>query len=110
MDLPAAKQRMSRLMIDEGLPFGERTMTYNSRLAQELAKWAESQPGGEAIHAALFRAYFVENQNLAVVDNLVNVAASTGLVPNEARAVLEGRRFREAVDADWQRSHDLGIT
>jgi hypothetical protein len=36
MDIPAAKTRMARLMADEGLPYGDRTMTYNSRLADHF--------------------------------------------------------------------------
>lgn len=110
IDIPAANDRMSALMAQEGLPYGDRTMTYNSRLAQELAAWAETQPGGSAIHDALFRAYFVGNRNLADVDNLLAVAAEAGLAPDEAKEVLQHRRFRDAVDADWQRSRDLGIT
>ena len=40
----ARQARMKGLMDAEGLPYGERTHSYNSRLAQELAKWAETQP------------------------------------------------------------------
>ena len=29
---------------------------------------------------------------------------------DEARAVLTERRFKDAVDVDWQRSRDLGVT
>jgi predicted DsbA family dithiol-disulfide isomerase len=97
-------------MADEGLPYSERNMTYNSRLAQEFAKWAESQPNGEQIHDALFRAYFVDNQNLADVDNLVTIAEQVGLSASEARTVLEERRFSKHVDSDWQRSRELGVT
>jgi len=53
-------------------------MTYNSRLAQELGKWADTQPGGEAIHDALFRAYFVEARDIsqpAVLEQLVQKVA-----------------------------------
>jgi predicted DsbA family dithiol-disulfide isomerase len=110
IDIPAAKARMTQLMAEEGLPYGDRTMTYNSRLAQELAKWAEAQPGGEAIHDALFRAYFVDGQNIGLVKTLVGIAHHVGLSGDEARDVLQARRFKDAVDADWQRSRDLGIT
>ena len=110
IDLPAAQAKMSRLMAAEGLPFGGRSMTYNSRLAQELGKWAETQPSGEQIHTALFRAYFVDNLNLARIENLIAVAESVGLSPDEAQKVLEGRYFQDAVDADWRRSRELGIT
>ncbi len=110
IDLSAAQARMSRLMAVEGLPFAKRTMTYNSRLAQELGKWAETQPSGEQIHTALFRAYFVDNLNLARIENLIAVAEGLGLSPDEAQKVLEKRYFQEAVDADWRRSRELGIT
>ena len=60
IDLQAAHARLQALMDAEGLPYRRRTHTYNSRLAQELAKWAETKPGGDAVHDALFKAYFVD--------------------------------------------------
>jgi predicted DsbA family dithiol-disulfide isomerase len=110
IDIPAAKARMAGLMADEGLDYGNRTMTYNSRLAQELAKWAETQLGGDAIHDALFRVYFVDGLNIALADTLVRVARQVGPSEGEAREVLDSRRFKDAVDVDWQRSRDLGVT
>jgi hypothetical protein len=50
LDPEAMYQQMKARMDAEGLPYGRRTHTYNSRLAQELGKWADTQPGGEAIH------------------------------------------------------------
>ena len=110
IDPEAAYQRMKKLMDAEGLPYGRRTHTYNSRLAQELGKWADTQPGGEAIHDKLYQAYFVESRNIGDVDLLVEIAASIGLPADEARKVLEERRFSDAVDADWQKSHRYGVT
>ena len=55
-DIEAAQSRLARLIAEEGLPFSQRAMTYNSRLAQELAKWAETQGGGAGIHDAMYRA------------------------------------------------------
>lgn len=110
IDVAAAQKRMAALMAEEGLPYGERTMTYNSRLAQELGKWADSQANAEAFHETLFRAYFVENVNLATLDNLVQLAEQAGLPASEARRVLEQREYQQAVDADWQRSRELGVT
>jgi len=110
IDIAASQAKMVGLMNDEGLPYGTRTMTYNSRLAQELAKWAESQPGGYAIHDALFRAYFVDQINLAEVDELVSIAARIGLPTDDARSVLESRSQKQAVDADWRQSREIGLT
>lgn len=110
IDPEAAYQRMKGLMDAEGLPYGRRTHSYNSRLAQELGKWADTQPGGEAIHDRLYKAYFVDARNLYDIDLLVGIAASVGLPAEKARAVLDERRFKDAVDADWAKSHSYGVT
>ncbi len=110
VDPEAIYARMKGLMDAEGLPYGRRTHTYNSRLAQELGKWADTQPGGEAIHDALYKAYFVEARNIGDSDILVEIAQSVGLPGEEARAVLTKRRFKDAVDADWAKSRQWGVT
>ena len=110
VDPEAMYVRMKGLMDAEGLPYGRRTHTYNSRLAQELGTWADTQPGGEAIHDKLYQAYFVDARNIGDIDVLVDIAASVDLSPEEARAVLEERRYKDAVDADWAKSHQYGVT
>jgi predicted DsbA family dithiol-disulfide isomerase len=101
--------RLRRVADELGMPFGERKKSYNSRLAQELAKWAESEGRGDPFHEAVFRAYFVDGKNIGRVDELVALAKSVGLPGREARSVFELRTFKEAVDSDWLRSHALGI-
>jgi predicted DsbA family dithiol-disulfide isomerase len=110
VDRAARQARMAALMAEEGLPYGERTHTYNSRLAQEVGKWADAEGHGDAFHEAMFHAYFVDGRNIADTETLVQLAASVGLSADEVRAVIAERRFQAAVDADWQRSRDYGIT
>jgi predicted DsbA family dithiol-disulfide isomerase len=110
IDPEAMYLRMKRLMDAEGLPYGRRTHTYNSRLAQELGKWADTQPGGAALHDALYRAYFVDARDIGDPEILVEIARSVGLPADEAREVLADRRFKDAVDADWAKSHAYGVT
>jgi len=110
VDRKAMHAAMKARMDAEGLPYGERTMTYNSRLAQELGKWADTQPGGEAIHDALFRAYFVEARDISQPAVLLEIAKQVGLPVDGAREVLEKRTFKDAVDADWKLSREYGIT
>jgi predicted DsbA family dithiol-disulfide isomerase len=109
-DVPKMQAQMRARMEAEGLPYGTRTMTYNSRLAQELGAWADSQPGGEAIHDALFRAYFVDAKNIGDPGVLVEIAASVGLPADQAREVLEKRTHQAAIDADWEKSRQYGVT
>jgi predicted DsbA family dithiol-disulfide isomerase len=109
-DMKKMHAQMSARMAAEGLPYGERSMTYNSRLAQELGKWAETRPGGEAIHDALFRAYFVDARNIGDPQVLLEIAQSIGLPRDEAKEVLEKRTFKAAVDEDWEKSRRYGVT
>lgn len=109
-DIPKMQAQMRARMAAEGLPYGERKMTYNSRLAQELGKWADEQPGGEAIHDALFRAYFVDGKNIGDADVLVGIAESVGLPGDRAREVIMQRTRRAAVDADWRKAAEYGVT
>ncbi|RJP69693.1 MAG: DsbA family oxidoreductase [Candidatus Abyssobacteria bacterium SURF_17] len=110
IDLNAVKAHLKQVADELGLPLADRERTFNSRLAQELAKWAESRGKGGVFHEAVFRAFFAEGRNISNVDELVAIAKSTGLPENEARSVLESRKFRPAVDSDWLRSRELGIT
>jgi len=110
VDIKGMHAQMKARMDAEGLPYGERTMTYNSRLAQELGKWADTKPSGEALHDALFRAYFVETRDISDPAVLLEIAGRVGLPVDEARAVLQDRTFKEAVDADWALSREYGIT
>ncbi len=109
-DIEAMQAQMRARMAAEGLPYGNRTMTYNSRLAQELGAWADTQPGGEAIHDAMFRAYFVDARDISDPEVLVEIAASVGLPADAARETLARRTHKAAIDADWEKSHRYGVT
>jgi predicted DsbA family dithiol-disulfide isomerase len=110
VDRQAMHAAMKSRMDAEGLPYGERSMTYNSRLAQELGKWADTQPGGAVLHDALFRAYFVDARDISKPEVLLDIVEKAGLPVDAAREVLEQRTFSDAVDADWALSRQYGIT
>jgi predicted DsbA family dithiol-disulfide isomerase len=102
--------RLRQVADELHLPFGERKMTFNSRLAQELGKWAEDQGRGDAFHHAAFLAYFQRGENIARRTVLMSICQAAGLNPEAARKVLDERSCREAVDRDWHRSRQMGIT
>ena len=109
-EIDAKNARMQSMMAAEGLPFTDRTHTYNSRLAQEVGTWAETQDGGDAIHDKFFEAYFVERRNVGDIDVILDVVGKAGLDVDAARDVIENRTFKDAVDADWSKSHQYGVT
>jgi len=110
MDIGQMMLRLKKVAEELGLPLGERKKTYNSRLAQELGKWAESKGKGDEFHDAVFRAYFVDGKNIGKEEELIVLADSIGLPAEEAKKVLQSRTFRDAVDSDWAKSHRMGIT
>jgi predicted DsbA family dithiol-disulfide isomerase len=109
-DVPEMMRHLRQTAAELELPFGDRTMTYNSRLAQELAKWAAEKCRENDFHRAVFRAYFFDGLNIGNPAVLVNLADAAGLSGEEARRVIESRTYRRAVDRDWDRAVRLGVT
>jgi len=103
-------EKLTRVAAELGLPFGKREKTYNSRLAQELGKLAEKKGIGELYHMAAFRSYFADGLNIGLDSTLMQMGTSLGLSEEDVRDALEKRIFKDAVDEDWNRSHQMGVT
>ena len=103
-------QDMKERMDAEGLPYGKRTHSYNSRLAQELGKWSETVEGGETLEKEFYKAYFVDSRNIGDVDVLLDCVEAAGLSVDEARTIIEQRTFEQAVDEDWAKSQQYGVS
>ena len=108
--MPAMHAQMKARMDAEGLPYGERTMTYNSRLAQELG-----QVGGHsrAARRSTTRCSAPTSSTRATSRDPRCSSKSpqrVGLPVDGAREVLEQRTFKAAVDADWELARRYGIT
>jgi predicted DsbA family dithiol-disulfide isomerase len=110
IDIPEMLKRLEQTAQSLGLPFGERRMSFNSRRAQEAAKWAELRGKADPFHNAVFRAYFVDGKNLHEIKTLAAAAESVGLRGADLDEVIRNRTFKAAVDQDWLRSHELSIT
>jgi len=93
-----------------GLPFGDRINTYNSRLAQELGKWAAEKGYGDSFHHQAFRAYFGDGLNLATRKALLHIARQSGLPEDEAAQIIEERKYRQPVDDDWREARNQAVT
>ena len=109
-DIPRMLSHLKQVAQGLALPFGDRQMTYNSRRAQELGKWAEQMGKGDVFHDAVFRAYFAQGHNIFDIDTLGNIADSVGLDRTATHDVIDSGAFKAAVDRDWARAHQLGIT
>ena len=103
-------RQMKERMDAEGLPYGKRTHTYNSRKAQELGKWADTIENGDLLHDALYRAYFVDSKNIGDIEILVELAKRNSFDGNAVRQILLDGQFSSAVDEDWSKSRSYGVT
>ncbi|MFL6672869.1 MAG: DsbA family protein [Massilia sp.] len=81
-----------------------------SRKALEAAAFADSHGRFNAMHEALFRAFFEHGQDIGNIDILCLIATEAGLdVPALRHALNENRYTAEVLD-DEQLAHELGIT
>jgi len=110
IDLPRAMAHLRDTAARLNLDFSDRVNTYNSRMAQEVGKWAEAKGRGREYHLAIFRAYFVNGFNIADTEILISVCRDLGLDGDEARDVIVKRSYMDEVDQDWVRSSTSGIT
>ena len=109
MDPETVQKNLEKAAAAHGLPFGKRTMVYNTRRATELGKWAETQGRRQAFDSAVFHALFVRLKNIALREVLCEVVRSVGLDPQEAMEILESGAFREAVERDWEYASRCGV-
>lgn len=82
----------------------------NSHRAFELAEFARTQGRFDAVHRALFRAYFEGGRNIGEIEVLTAIAGETGLDAEAARAALVSGRYREQVDQQVEDARELGLT
>lgn len=108
-EIKAKNIQMKNLMIAEGLAYNDRTHTYNSRLAQEVGMWAESQMMADNIHDKFYQAYFVEGRNIGDIEVIIEIIKSIGLDEDEGRAIIAERRYADGVDSNWTKSRNNNI-
>ena len=77
--------------------------------AHRLVRWAARFGRADGVVEALFAAHFVDGRDIGEMAVLVAIAASCGLVPAAARAMLMSNAEMDNVHADNLRAHRLGI-
>ena len=108
--MPRMMGRLRGIALSLGLPWGDRTRTYNTRRAQELGAWAEERGRGAEFRRGVFLAYFAEGRNIARTGELTRLAGEAGLDPVEAGRVLREGRSGPVVDEAWGRARRLGVS
>lgn len=91
------------------MAMGDDSRIYNTFDAHRLLHWAETQGRQKALKEALFALYFTDGGDPSNHDALVATAATAGLDPEAARAILSSDRFAVEVRAEEQRWQAHGI-
>jgi predicted DsbA family dithiol-disulfide isomerase len=92
-----------------GFAFGPRTRVYNTFDAHRLLHWAGIKGAQLPLKMALLQAYHADGKDPSNHDVLVEAAQSVGLDAAEAREVLTSGIYGDAVRAEEQNNHEMGI-
>lgn len=92
------RQRLKDYAADAGIELASNRVVANSHKALELSEYARDEDRFDAIHEALFRAYFVEAKNIGDLDVLLAIAGDAGLDPDATRGVLESGTYSSRID------------
>jgi predicted DsbA family dithiol-disulfide isomerase len=68
-----------------------------TRKAHEAVQFAATKQAGDALHRAIFRAYFADGLDIGRVDVLVRLGEAAGLDRSELKVALDLDTFAEAV-------------
>lgn len=109
-DISAARDRIQNAMDQRGLKYKkDRSMTFNSRRAQELSKWAKSKDKEKELHQLIYREYYEEQANIGKIEVLLPLVGEIGLSESEALEILNNGNYREEVDTDWKLCRNKGV-
>ncbi len=81
-----------------------------SRLALEAAEFAREQGRFDAMHAAIFRAFFEEGRDIGEMETLLELGEKCGLERSALESALTSGEFRPRVLADEELSQELGVS
>lgn len=105
------QREMTERAAADGLDYhldGQRTG--NTVDAHRLVHLAATRGRQDELVERLYRAYFTEQRSVFDAESLLAVAVEAGLDEAEARAVLDGDAFADAVEADIEQAREYGIT
>ncbi len=99
---PLAHERGMKLRLPPVQPY--------SRKAFETAEHAKTQGRFDAMHLALFRAFFEEGKDIGDAETLLDIGAAAGLDMNQLKDMLDAGRYTHRVIDDERLAKELGIS
>jgi predicted DsbA family dithiol-disulfide isomerase len=107
----ASVSRLTAVAATEGLEYHlDRCRGGNTFDAHRLLHLAGERGIQDAVKERFLAAYFTEGQPIGDPDTLARLATEAGLEPGDARTVLTGDAYADAVRADEEMGRQLEIT
>jgi predicted DsbA family dithiol-disulfide isomerase len=106
----AHRRRLKEYAAEVGVQLASNRVVANSHRALELAEFARGRGCFKQVHDALFRAYFVEAQDIGDPAVLLGIAAGAGLDPAEFERSMARGEFAGLVDRATAEARQRGFT
>lgn len=107
----AMSERVKGLAAQEGLAYDfDRAISVNTFDAHRMTQLAKAHGRGAEMHERLLRAHLVEGELVDDADTLVRLGAEVGVPADEARRVLAGDEYADAVEEDIREARTLHVT
>lgn len=105
-------ENVTKVAAAEGLTFSYETQTKspNTKDAHRLIWLAKAEGCQPAVKEALLKAYFEDEVDLTVNENLINVVAAAGLDKMKAKTLLDSEEGAIEVEYLEQLNHQRGIS
>jgi predicted DsbA family dithiol-disulfide isomerase len=106
----AYRDHLKAYAAEAGLTLASNRWLANSHRALELAEFARDRGAFEAVHEALFRAYFAEGRNIGNLDVLIEICTDSGLDADEFGLEIMLGRYAELIDRTTAIAREKGVT
>jgi len=111
---PARVQRWRESVLpmatDRGLVLKLPAVAPRTRLTFQAVEFARDQGKFDALHRAIFRAFFADGRDIGETRVLADLGASAGLDPADLERALETNAYLPRVLAQEQLARDIGVT
>ena len=95
---------------DRGLIMKQPPMMARTRLAFQAVELARDRDRFDAMHRAIFEAFFRDGRDIARIDVLADIAASIDLPPEALTSALASGVYLDRVIEQERLARDLGVT
>jgi predicted DsbA family dithiol-disulfide isomerase len=103
------EDHLRRLAAEEGIPYDTQDSIPNTHKAMALAESARDAGLHQTVHEAVFRAYFGEGRDIGDETVLLDIAAASGLDPEDVVDAWATGRHEDRLHAFMHLGSDLGV-